>query len=84
MPPSNGSAIDKTVKIIMENNCTTCTKATERVSATGHTGYHCTLNDIDVNRRMGCEEHEVRTTMEQPQVSATSILSLSTQEIRRH
>lgn len=84
MPPSNGSAIDKMVKIIMENNCTTCTKATERVTATGCTGWHCILNDIDVNSRMGCEEHEARTTMTQPPVFATSISSSSTQKIRRH
>ena len=84
IPAPKGSTTNETVNVIMKNNCTTCANTTERVTATGRTGWHCILNDIDVNSRMGCEEHEARTTMTQPPVFATSISSSSTQKIRRH
>ncbi len=77
-------ATNETINTMSEKNCTNCIKATERRTATGHTGWHCTLNDIDVNRRMSCEEHEGSTTMTQQPVFATSISSLSTQKVRRH
>lgn len=73
--------MDETINTIMEKNCTTCTKATERRTATGHTGWHCTLNDIDVNSRMSCEEH---STMTEPPVFATSVASISTEKAVIH
>lgn len=52
----------------MKNNCTTCAKATERVTSSGNTGWHCTLNDIDVNSRMGCEEHDGHSLITQVEI----------------
>jgi len=58
MPRYNRGAMDETINTMSEKNCPNCIKATERRTTTGHTGWHCTVNDIDVNSRMSCEEHE--------------------------
>ena len=70
-----------------KNNCTTCLKVTERTTATGHTGWHCTVNDMDVNARMHCDGGEwpqERTTATARPVYAVSVTSISTEKIMRH
>lgn len=67
-----------------EKNCTNCAKATERRTATGHTGWRCVPNGMDVNARMCCEEWEERTTATARPVYAVSVTSISTEKIRRH
>lgn len=65
-----------------DKNCTNCAKATERRTATGHTGWRCVPNGMDVNARMHCEEWQKRTTARP--VFAVSVASISTEKIRRH